>query len=147
MMRCGVLGDVVLVGHQDDGVAFGVQTIEQRHDLVAGLGVEIAGRFVGEDDGGLVDQSAGDGHALALSAGEFVGLVVHAVGQADRSQCGLGALGALFGWNAAVDQRQLHVVQRSGTGQQIEGLEDEADFLVADAGQFVVVQFADQLVR
>ncbi len=33
----GVLGDVVLVRHQYDRVAFGVQAIEQRHDLVAGL--------------------------------------------------------------------------------------------------------------
>ena len=47
--------------------------------------------------------------------------------------------------DAGVDQRQFDVVQRGGAGQQIEGLEDESDFLVADAGQFVVVQFADQL--
>ena len=56
-----------------------------------------------------------------------------------------GALHALFRRNAGVDQRQLDVVQGGGAGQQVEGLEDEADFLVADAGQFVVVQFADQL--
>ena len=49
------------------------------------------------------------------------------------------------GGRAVVDQRQLHVVQRAGAGQQVEGLEDEADFLVADAGQLVVIQFADQL--
>ncbi len=33
----------------------------------------------------------------------------------------------------------------AGAGQQVEGLEDEADFLVADARQLVVVEFADQL--
>jgi len=32
-----VLGDVVLVGHEDDRIAFRVQAIKQRHDLVAGL--------------------------------------------------------------------------------------------------------------
>src|SRR5690606_14525736 len=41
-----VVGDLLLVGHQDDGVAFGVQGIEQGHDLGGGAAVEIAGRFV-----------------------------------------------------------------------------------------------------
>ena len=45
---------------------------------IAGLGVEVAGRLVGEDDGGAVDERAGDRHALALTAGELVGLVSHA---------------------------------------------------------------------
>ena len=58
----------------------------------------------------------------------------------------LGALQALFGGDAGVDQRQLDIVQRGRTGKQVEGLEDESDFLVADAGELVVVQFADQLV-
>ena len=35
---------------------------------------------------GRIDQGAGDGHALALAAGHFVGLVVDAVGQADAGQ-------------------------------------------------------------
>ncbi len=120
--------------------------VEQRHDLDAGLGVEVAGRFVGQDDGGPVDQGAGDGDALALTAGELVGLVVHACFQADVGEDFFGALDAFGRGGAVVDQRQLDVVQRGGAGQQIEGLEDEADFLVADAGQFVVVEFADQLV-
>ena len=40
---------------------------------------------------------------------------------------------------------QLDIVQRGGAGEQVEGLEDEADFLVADAGEFVVVQLADEV--
>ena len=52
---------------------------------------------------------------------------------------------ALFAGDAGVDQRQFDVVQSGGASQQVEGLENETDFLVADAGQFVVVQFADQL--
>jgi len=36
-------------------------------------------------------------------------------------------------------------VQRRGPGQQVEGLEDESNLLVADARQLVVVQLADQL--
>ena len=119
--------------------------IEESHDFDAGLGIEVAGGLVGQDDGGAVDQGAGDGHALALAAGELIGLVIHALAQADVGQRFLGAVDALGGGGAVVDQRQLHVVQRGGAGQQIEGLKDEADLLVADAGQFVVVELADQL--
>ncbi len=34
-----------------------------------------------------------------------------------------------------IEQRQLHVLQRVEPGQQVEGLEDEADAAVADLGQ------------
>src|SRR6185437_12639220 len=37
-----------------------------------------------------------------------------------------------------VDQGQLDVVDRVGPGQEVEGLEDESDFLVADPRQVVV---------
>ena len=137
-----VFGDVRLVGDEDDGVALGVEVVEERHDLLAGLGVEVAGGLVGEDDGGTVDQRAGDGDALALAAGELVGLVHHAGAEVDGLEDGLGAFGALGGGRAVVDERQLDVVEGGGAGEQVEGLEDEADLLVADAGQLVIVQFA-----
>src|SRR5690348_5481788 len=70
----GILGDIVLVSHENDSVALALQPIEQGHNLDAGLGVEVAGGFVREDDGRLVHQSARDGDALSLSTGEFVGL-------------------------------------------------------------------------
>ena len=57
----------------------------------------------------------------------------------------LGAFEALRGGRAVIDERQFHVVQRGGAGQKIEGLEDEADFLVADARQLIVVKIADEL--
>ncbi len=65
----GVFGDVGLVSDEDDSVAFPVKLVEQRHDLDAGFGVEVAGRLVGQDDGRIIDKGAGDGDALALTAG------------------------------------------------------------------------------
>src|SRR4029079_6203724 len=46
---------------------------------------------------------------------------------------------------AGVDQRQLHVVQRGRARKQVEGLKDEPDLLIADAGQLVVVLLAHLL--
>ena len=66
--------------------------------------------------------------------------------KADVGEGLLGARDALGGGGAVIDEGQLHVVQRRGAGEEIEGLEDEADFLVADAGELVVVEIADELV-
>ncbi len=139
----GVLGDVGLVGDDDDGVAVGVELVEEGHDLVAGFGVEVSGRFVGENDGGAVDEGACDGDALTLTAGEFVGLVHHAGAEVDGLEDGFGAGRTLGCGSAVVDERQLDVVERRGAGEEIEGLEDEADFLIANAGELVVVEFGD----
>ncbi len=82
----GMPGDVLLMCNNNDGVAFPPEFFKQRHDFLAGLGIEVACRFVGQQEGRFVDQGAGDGHALALAAGKFVGFVMNAVGQADLRQ-------------------------------------------------------------
>ena len=56
-----VLGDVVLVGDQNNGVSALVELREKRHDFTAGLRIEVSGGLVCQDDGRLVDQSSGDG--------------------------------------------------------------------------------------
>ena len=63
-----VLGDIVFVRDQYDRVALIVQAIEQRHDFDTGLRIKITGRLVGQDDGRIVHQRAGDGNALTLTA-------------------------------------------------------------------------------
>ena len=60
---------------------FLVQPLEQVQDLLAGPGIEVAGGLVGQEQGRVVDQGAGDGHALLLAAGELRGVVVQAVPQ------------------------------------------------------------------
>ena len=69
------------------GVAAGAQ---QPEDLLAGVGVEGAGRLVGEDQPALADDGAGDGDALLLAARHLVGEPVGEVGDADLLQRGQG---------------------------------------------------------
>jgi hypothetical protein len=64
------------VGDEDEGFALAVQVVEEIEDFFAGLGVEVAGGFVGEDDERAVGKGAGDGDALLLAAGKLVGLVI-----------------------------------------------------------------------
>ena len=117
-----------------------MQPREQGHDFIAGLGVQISGRLVGQHDGRRIHQRAGHGHALALPAGKFVGLVMHALAKIDGLERAFGARQALFRRRAVVDHGQLDIVQRCGARQQIERLKDESDFLVADGGQLIIVQ-------
>src|SRR5206468_9282604 len=46
---------------------------------------------------------------------------------------------------AAVEQRQLHVVERRGPRQQVEALKHEADFLVADGRELILRHARDVL--
>ena len=90
-----VLGDVGLVGDQDDrDAALAVEPLQDLHDLDAGAAVEVAGGLVGEEQLGVVDQRAGDRDALLLAARELVRRVVRAVAEADRRRAGSSAFGA-----------------------------------------------------
>ena len=73
------------------------------------------------------------------------GLCSHARRPCLRRLASAGRAPAALPRECRIDQRQLHVVQGGSPRQQVEGLEDKADLPVADAGQLVVVQFADQL--
>ena len=76
--------DVGFVGDDDDFcLASAVQFFKKREDFIAGFGVEIAGRFVSEKDGRVVDQGASNGDALFLAAGELIGAMLHALREAD----------------------------------------------------------------
>ena len=73
-MPAGITGDVRFMGHQDDGdPGLLVELLEDFHDLQARAGVQVPRGFIGQNQGGLVHKSAGDGHALLLAAGELAG--------------------------------------------------------------------------
>ena len=71
--------------------------------------------------------------------------MVHALFQIHRAQRLACTFDPLAGRNAGINQRQFHVVQSRSARQQIESLENEADFLVPDARQLIVFHIADQL--
>jgi hypothetical protein len=45
----------------DNGFALGVEFLEEVRDLDAGFGIEPARRLVGQEERGVIDESAGDG--------------------------------------------------------------------------------------
>jgi hypothetical protein len=73
-------GDTGIVGDDEDGGAEAlVEVAYEGQDLGAGMGVQVAGGLIGEEDGRGKGEGAGDGDALALAAGELVGEVIEAV--------------------------------------------------------------------
>ena len=65
------------MGDQHHGLAqVAGRVVEQIKDRGAGVGVEGAGGFVGEDDGGSGDQRPGDRDPLPLSPRELGGATV-----------------------------------------------------------------------
>ena len=121
-----------------------MEVLEEAENLEAGACVEVSRGLVGQYDGGVVHQCAGDGHALHLSAGHLVALVVQSVAQAYGFQCFDGCLLALAGGvGLVVHQRQLDILHGCGLGQQVIVLEDEAYLAVSQDGAFAATHSPD----
>ena len=123
-------------------MALSVELLKHPDDLAAGVGVQSAGGFVGEDDRRVAHQSPCDGNALLLAAGKLVWQVLELVAQTHLFQHIPGQLVALGAGDVGVDQRHLHVFQKVQPGQKVILLEDEAQHLVAHIRQLIPVHLA-----
>ena len=132
----GVVGD-----HHDRLVELVDGLAKEVEHLGAGAGVEVAGRLVGEDDRRARDERARDRDALLLAARELGGPMRAAVVEADGVDQVIDPL--VVDVAAGDRERQDDVLLRRQDGQQVEGLEDEADLLAAKLGQMVVVERRD----
>ncbi len=61
-----------------------VQSREEPHDVLRALRVERAGRLVGEDEPGIVDERSRDRDSLLLAARHLVGMVARELRDADE---------------------------------------------------------------
>ena len=116
-----------VVRGDDHRRARAVDPVEQLHDPDRGLGIEVAGRLVGQQQRRVVDERARHRDALLLAAGELVGEVVQLGRQAGEAQ-DVGDLRADLLARAAGDlQRVGDVVVHRAVGQQLEVLEDDPE--------------------
>ena len=117
-----------------------MQLVEQVHHHPAGGGVQRAGGLVCQQHRRVVCHCPGNGHPLLLAAGKFVGLVIHPLFHAHQLQQFLGPGGALCRADAVVQHGQLHIFQRAGTADQVEGLEHKANLAAAQGGKLAVLR-------
>jgi hypothetical protein len=117
------------MGNEDDGSFFVAGELsEELNDDGAGGGVQIAGGFVGEDDGGAMDEGASHGGALELAAGKLVGTVVSAVGELNGAEEFASASTGGRGDAASEEERKEYIFFDRESGEEVKELEYEADF-------------------
>ena len=64
--------------------------------------------------------------------------MVQTITETDFLQGMGGALPALRGRHATIDERLHHVLQRRLTRQQVEALKNETDFAIAHDGELII---------
>jgi hypothetical protein len=129
--------------HQHGDAVVAVQRQQQAHDLVAALGVEVAGGFVGQHHRRLGDDGAGDGHPLLLPADSSAGVCCSQPPKPTDCKALAAAAATHGGTVAAIQQRQFHVLLRRGARQQVEALEHEAQIAAAQPRPLVARQRLD----
>lgn len=126
----GLAGDVGVVRDHEDGVAGIVEFAEKlEDDFLVGF-VEVTGGLVGEDDSRLIDEGTGDGYALLLTAGKICGEMREAIGEPDALE---GGFGLLFVSDAVEVLREHDIFEGGEIRDEVELLEDEANFFGAEA--------------
>ncbi len=106
---------------------------QQRHHRFAIRGIQIAGWFVREQDGRVSGQCASHCNTLLLAARKLRRIMANAMQHADFFERLMHHLLAFGRGHGAVGQRQLYVLIYVEIADQVERLEDEADFAIADA--------------
>lgn len=110
-----------------------LQIEEQFDDGVSGVLIEVACWLIGEKNLGACRKGAGDGNALLLAARKLSRIMIKTVAKADPFQ-GFGGAGRCIG-QAPELHGDRHVLDCRESGDEMEGLENDADVFTADAGQ------------
>ena len=108
--------------------------------LFAGTAVQVAGRLIGQEQRRVFHQRPGDGDTLLLAAGQLDGAVVHPVGQAYLGEVPPGLLRSMPPAYLMPSSTLASAVAR---GSRLNCLENKANLLAPDLGQFTVAEAAD----
>lgn len=98
----GVAREALVVRHHADRRAAPVQFLEQAHHRLAVLRIEVAGRFVREQDHRVAHERPGHRDALLLAARELAREMLRAVQHAHLVERFIHARASLGGLHAAV---------------------------------------------
>ncbi len=92
----GASGDDGIVRDHQDGFPVPVHKfLDESHDFVSALAVQVAGRLVTEEESGIGNNGASDGHALFLAAGKLPRVMLHAIGKTNNRERGFDVLAAV----------------------------------------------------
>ena len=109
--------------------------MEKLEDARSIVRVEVAGRFIGQDERRAMDQRTGHGGALHFSPAQLVREGVGPRGQSDQFEHFPGAGAGLLGAVATQQEGKFDVFHRGHGGEEVEKLEDDAEALAAVGGK------------
>ena len=136
--------------HRERG-SLAIDALEQRQHLLLAGGVQVARRLVEQQHARPHGKRSSDRDALLLAAGELRREVAGPIGETHLREPFEHAAAPLACRHARIDEWQLDIAVGARTGQQVVGLEHEADAAAAYVGAVRLVErghlLADQLVR
>lgn len=133
------IGQLAIMGHQHQRhAAFLLNSEHQVGDAPAGLGIQIPGRFIGNQQGRPRGQSARNGNALLFAAGQFGWIVGHPLAKTDAFQFAAGAVEGIG--RTGKLQRNGDIFQRRHIGNQMKRLKHNADMRAAEYGKLIFGQ-------
>ena len=133
MRRPGIMGN-----HDDRFSEFLIQPLEEIHDLLSRVSIQVSRGLVGEEECRIGDNGSRNGNPLLLTSGELAGIMLHPVLQADQTQSRLDVIVPLRLAQPGEQERQLHVFKSREHGNQVEGLKNKSDVVVAPMGQLAI---------
>ena len=115
------------MGHDQHGQAGAGQVADDGEHFGHHGGIQSAGRLVEKQDLWMHGKGSGDGDALFLAAGKFVGIVTCLIGQTDSGQLFHGfAVGVLRRFSQKTLLGDHDIFHRHFVGKEVKGLEDHA---------------------
>ncbi len=122
----------LIVRHHDDGQPVGMKLGKNLENLAACLLVEVAGRFVSEQDARAVDQCSGESNPLSLATGQFPRAMMSSILEAELAQQFIRTIFCLSAAVLAPDHRgQQRVFVHCQFGEQVIELKYESDCRVS----------------
>ena len=129
-------GGVLAVGDEHErGAGLVAELAEESKDVGPVGGIEVARRFVGQNEAGAVNERTGNGDALLFAAGKLTGEGSGTGREADAVERRGHARGALGGGDVDELERELNVFGGGERGEQVEELENRADLRAAEPGE------------
>ena len=116
--------------NHDDQALFG-NLFKNLHHLNAGFCIKRAGRFVGQNDFGIVDKRSGDCYALHLAAAHFAGLLFELIGKPHFFKRLNRPFAPFLPGYSRKRQRQFNVLKNGLMRNQMIILKNKSDGMIA----------------
>ncbi len=139
-------GKRTVVGDEQHGhAAFGLLGEQKIGDLATGFRIQVAGRLIGDQHQRRGRQRPSDRHPLLLSPRQLSRIVVQTLAKPDGGEFLAGYLEGVG--NVRKFERHGDVLECRHVGDQVEGLEDDADVAAAEIRQGILRKRVERLAR